>query len=124
MAADPLHGLLILLGESRIPAHQVEAGDDHLIHDGDAFVHAGFVAAAEQLCGALVQRLRHRQQRRFLPYYLLPWFSFMLRSLVKAAPKRYSSEAGLMCCMTHRETFPPEECDDCLINSKLLSFLQ
>lgn len=90
MAADPLHGLLILLGQSWIPAHQVEAGDDHLIHDGDSFVHAGFAATAEQLCGALVQRLRHTQQR-FLPYHLLPWFYFMLRRVVKAILKRYSS---------------------------------
>lgn len=57
VAADPLHGLLVLLGQSRVPAHQVEAGDDHLVHDGHALVHAGLHAAAEQLCGALVQGL-------------------------------------------------------------------
>lgn len=57
MAADPLHGLLIFLGKSRIPTHQMEARDDDLIHDGDAFVHAGLHPAAEQLCGALIQRL-------------------------------------------------------------------
>lgn len=67
VAADPLHGLLVLLGEGRIATHQVEAGDDHLVHDGDAFFHAGFHAATEQLGGALIQGLGDSGEEVFTP---------------------------------------------------------
>lgn len=48
MAADALHGVLVLLTQGLVAAHQVQAGDDHLVHDGRAFLHAALSAAAEQ----------------------------------------------------------------------------
>lgn len=48
LAADALHGVLVLLTQGLVAAHQVQAGDDHLVHDGRAFLHAAVGAAAEQ----------------------------------------------------------------------------
>lgn len=48
MAADSLHCVQVLLADHVRPAHQVHAGDNRLVHDDHALLHAAHLAAPEQ----------------------------------------------------------------------------
>lgn len=62
VAADALHGVPVLPGQSRVSAHQVKAGDDGLVHDGGALRHVGLLAAAKQPRCAFIQSLGRRRE--------------------------------------------------------------
>jgi len=68
VVADGLHGVRVLGGQRRVARHQVQAGNDGVVHDGHALVRLRPVAAHEEPRGAVVQRLgRGRRRRRRIP---------------------------------------------------------